>query len=192
MEAPSPFRNDPLMRLTRGIEAGVVGGAAMLALLMCGSLVEGRAWWEIPNLFGSTFYGMRAFRSGPAMATLSGAALHFVITGGVGALFGLVCGGMVQRTRLLFAGVLAALAWHYISQAWFWARINPRVPAYAPEPLLMLAHLMFGACLGPMIWRMHPKPRREPDQPVETNGPEGTIEIPSSARMDRMETDGIE
>jgi len=178
METPSPFRTDPLTRLTRGIEAGVVGGAAMLALLVCGSLIQGRAWWAIPNLFGSTFYGIRAFRGGPAMATLSGAALHFVITGGVGALFGLVCGGIVQRTRLLFAGILVALAWHYVSQAWFWARVNPRVPAYAPEPLLMLAHVMFGACLGPMIGRTLPKPRREPKE---------TMEVSASPRMDGIE-----
>ncbi|HYK59003.1 MAG TPA: hypothetical protein VEV85_06185 [Bryobacteraceae bacterium] len=178
MEAASPLRTDPLTRLTRGIEAGVVGGAAMLALLVCGSLIQGRAWWAIPNLFGSTFYGIRAFRGGPAMATLSGAALHFVITGGVGALFGLVCGGIVQRTRLLFAGILVALAWHYVSQAWFWARVNPRVPAYAPEPLLMLAHVMFGACLGPMIGRTLPKPRREPKE---------TMEVSASPRMDGIE-----
>jgi hypothetical protein len=192
MEAARAVRTDPLTRLTHGIEAGVVGGAAMLTLLICGSLVEGRAWWEIPNLFGSTFYGMRAFRGGPAMATLSGASLHFVITGGVGALFGLVCGGIQHRTRLLFAGILAALAWHCVSQTWFWARVNPRVPAYAPEPLLMLAHLMFGFCLGLMMGRVLPKPRREPNVPMETNRPNDTIEISASPRMDRMETDGIE
>jgi len=178
MEAAIPLRTDPLTRLTRGIEAGVVGGAAMLALLVCGSLIQGRAWWAIPNLFGSTFYGVRAFRGAPAMATLSGAALHFVITGGVGALFGLVCGGIVHRTRLLFAGILAALAWHYLSQTWFWARVNPRVPAYAPEPLLMLAHVMFGACLGPMIGRTLPKRGREPKE---------TIEVSASPRMDGIE-----
>ncbi|HLH43555.1 MAG TPA: hypothetical protein VKV74_11240 [Bryobacteraceae bacterium] len=194
MEPPRDLRTDALLRLTGGIEAGVVGGAAMLALLMCGSLVDGRGWWEIPNLLGSTFYGQRAFRGGPAMATLSGAALHFTISGGVGAAFGLICGGIRQRKRLLFCGILAALLWHYISQAWFWTRVNPRVPAYAPQPLLMLSHLMFGACLGPTMGRTLPKPegeaKRFPDQ-GEGPGEEG-IEVSKSPRMDRMETDGIE
>jgi hypothetical protein len=198
MEAARPFRTDTPARLARGVEAGVVGGAAMLAVLMCGSLVEGRGWWQIPNLFGSTFYGMRAFRGGPAMATLSGAALHFTISGGVGAAFGLVCGGMRQRGRLLLAGIVAALAWHYASQAWFWARVNPRVPGYAPQPLWMLSHLMLGACLGLMMGRMAPKPKREPDEPKatsepkETIEPNETIEVSASPRMDQMETDGIE
>lgn len=194
MEARSEFKTDALLRLTGGIEAGVVGGAVMLALLICGSLVEGRGWWEIPNLFGSTFYGMRAFRGGPAMATLSGAALHFTITGGVGAAFGLICGGIRQHKRLLFFGILAALLWHYVSQAWFWARVNPRVPAYAPQPLLMLSHLMFGACLGPMIGRTLPKPEREPNpSPYQhSDQPKDTIAVSASPGMDRVETDGIE
>jgi len=56
--------------------------------------------------------------------------------------------------------------------------VNPRVPTYAPEPLLMLAHVMFGACLGPMIGRTLPKRGREPKE---------TIEVSASPRMDGIE-----
>src|SRR5262249_2501145 len=117
-------------------------------LLVSASLLRGHVWWEVPNLLGSTFYGSRAFRSGAGMATVSGTAFHFVITGTVGALFGLACGGVRQRRRLVLLGILAGVVWYYLAQAVFWGRVNPMVPAYSPQPVTVLAHALFGACLG--------------------------------------------
>jgi len=90
-----------LLRLLSGIEAGVVGGIAMLVTLVAGSLTRGDPWWTTPNLLGTTFYGMRAFRGAPNQATLAGGAFHLVIAGSVGAAFGLICGGIEPRRRLL-------------------------------------------------------------------------------------------
>jgi hypothetical protein len=163
-------------RLLRGVEAGIVGGVAMLALLICGSLLEGRGWWSIPNLLGSTFYGVRALRAGPALATLSGAAFHFTITGAVGAVLGVACGGMRQRTRMLLSAVLAALFWYYFTQTYFWPRVNARVPIYAPQPLWMLSHLILGAGIGATLGRSLPKPK-----PMEI------VEASASPRMDGIE-----
>ena len=59
-------------RLLSGIEAGVIGGIAMLALLVSGSLWRGDPWWMPSNLLGSTFYGARALSAGPDRATLAG------------------------------------------------------------------------------------------------------------------------
>jgi hypothetical protein len=137
-----------LVRLVRGLEAGVVGGVAMQALLVAGALWRGQVWWAPANLLGSTFYGMRAFRSGPGMATLSGAAFHVVITGTVGALFGLVCGGVRERRRMLLLGTLGGIFWYYLADAFFWRHVNALVPAYAPQPVTLLSHVLYGACLG--------------------------------------------
>jgi hypothetical protein len=143
-----PWAGESLARLARGIEAGVVGGAAMLVLLSCASLVRGGAWWEVPNLFGSTFYGVRALRSGAGLGTLAGTALHFVITGTIGGLFGLVCGGLRPRRWLVGLGIGAGLAWYYGSDAVFWNRVNPLVVFYQPQPASLLVHAVYGACLG--------------------------------------------
>jgi hypothetical protein len=137
-----------LSRLATGIEAGIVGGVAMLGLLITGSLLRGHVWWEVPNLLGSTFYGSRAFRSSSNIATLSGLALHFTITGTLGAAFGTVCGGIQRRRSLLLAGIFAGLFWHFFAQAAFWPRVNPLVILYGSAPVLLLAHIVFGACLG--------------------------------------------
>jgi len=59
-------------RLLSGIEAGVIGGMAMLTLLVFTSLWRGEPWWMPSNLLGSTFYGARALSGGPGRATLAG------------------------------------------------------------------------------------------------------------------------
>jgi hypothetical protein len=126
----------------------VVGGLAMLSVLVSLSLLRGRVWWEIPNLLGSTFYGLRAFRSGVGMATLAGVALHLVITGTVGVAFGLSCGAMAGRSRLVLVGLAAGLTWYYLANALLWSQINPLVPLYTFAPGGLVSHGVFGACLG--------------------------------------------
>jgi hypothetical protein len=132
----------------RGLEAGVVGGLAMIALLTSGALLRGYFWWQPANLLGSTFYGARAFRLGLGWATVAGYAFHIVITGMVGTLFGLACGGLERRRRLLLLGGLAGLIWYFFAAAVFWSWVNPLVPIYSLQPDTLMAHVLFGMCLG--------------------------------------------
>jgi hypothetical protein len=136
--------------LLNGIEAGVIGGLVMLALLVSGSLWRGNPWWMPSNLLGSTFYGARALSIGPGRATLAGCALHIFITGLVGAVFGLFCGRIQRRHRLVLLGTLAGLIWHGLADAMLWPRMNPLIPLYSAQPATLLSHALFGACLGYM------------------------------------------
>jgi hypothetical protein len=137
-----------LKRAIYGIEAGVVGGIAMLALLAAASMWQRHVWWEIPNLLGSTFYHSQAFYYGPNKATLAGGALQLAISGSLGAVFGVACGNVRSRHRLILLGTLAGLGWFYLANMLLWPRINPLIPMYWPEPAAVLSHLLFGACLG--------------------------------------------
>jgi hypothetical protein len=137
-----------LTRAASGLEAGVVGGLAMQCVLITFSLLRGRVWWETPNLLGSTFYGLRAFRAGVGVVTLSGLALHVVITGIFGIVFGLVCGSMSGRSRLVVVGLAAGVVWFYLADALLWSRLNPLVPLYTFAPAGLISHGVFGACLG--------------------------------------------
>ncbi len=51
---PGTLRPGPtlLAKAASGLEAGVVGGLAMLSVLIAFSLLRGRVWWEAPNLLG--------------------------------------------------------------------------------------------------------------------------------------------
>ena len=120
----------------------------MLALMILASLLRNRVWFEVPNVLGSTFYGSQAFRSGPGVATLAGTALHFVITGSIGAIFGLLSTPICRRKRLILFGIFLAMAWYYLGRAVFWARVNPWVPAYSPAAVAAIAHALYGVCLG--------------------------------------------
>jgi len=137
-----------LKRVLHGIEAGIIGGLAMLAMLAAASMSHRHVWWEIPNLLGSTFYHSRAFYSGPGRATLAGGALELTISGVVGGLFGAVSGNVRSRHRLILLGTLTGLGWFYFANLFLWPRINPLIPLYWPEPAAALSHLLFGACLG--------------------------------------------
>jgi hypothetical protein len=150
MGLSKPQAGEAWARLTSGIEAGIVGGLAMLGVLFSASLWDGHVWWETPNLLGSTFYGIRAFRSGPGMATLSGLALHFVITGTLGGLFGLAFGGIQQRSRLVLLGLLASVGWYNLANVTFWPKLNPWVLVASPRPATVVSHVLLGACLGYM------------------------------------------
>jgi hypothetical protein len=136
-----------LKRMLHGIEAGVVGGLAMLGLLAAVSMWHRHVWWEIPNLLGSTFYHSRAFL-GPGKATIAGGALELSMSGVVGAIFGAICGNVRSRHRLILLGTLAGVGWFYLANAVVWPRINPLIPFYWPEPAAVLSHVLFGACLG--------------------------------------------
>lgn len=140
--------NRAVLRLLSGIESGVIGGIAMLALLVSGSLVRSDPWWMPFNLLGSTFYGAPALRAGHGRATLAGAALHVFMTGSIGGAFGLASGGIRRGRRMVLLGTLTGLIWQGLANALLWGRINPLVPLYSPQPATLLSYALFGACLG--------------------------------------------
>lgn len=137
--------------LLNGIEAGVIAGIAMLALQVSGSLWRGDPWWMPSNLLGVTFYGARALGSGPGRTTLAGCALQIFMSGLFGAAFGLICGGIQSKRRMVLLGVLAGLIWHGLADALLWPKIDPLVPLYAVQPATLISHALFGACLGYMV-----------------------------------------
>ena len=153
--------NRAVPRLLNGIEAGVIGGIAMLALLVSGSLWRGDPWWMPSNLLGSTFYGARALSAGPDRATLAGGALHVFMTGSVGGAFGLVCGGISHRRRLVLLGTLAGLTWQGLADVLVWRNINPLVPLYSPQPATLFSYALFGACLGYLGSHLRSHPGQE-------------------------------
>ncbi len=134
--------------MLHGIEAGVVGGIAILGALAAASMWHRHVWWEFPNILGSTFSHSRALYSGLGKATLAGGALELTMSGLVGAIFGLACGNVRSRHRLMLLGTLAGLGWFFLANILVWPRLNPLIPLYWPEPAAVLSHVLFGACLG--------------------------------------------
>jgi hypothetical protein len=137
-----------LDRLLHGIKAGVAGGVVLLGSLAVFSMLRSRVWWEVPNLLGSTFYHYRAFNGGPGQPTVAGGALELTLAGLVGAGFGVACGNVRSRHRLILLGTLTGLGWFFLSNIFLWPRLNPWVALYWPQPAAVLSHALFGACLA--------------------------------------------
>jgi hypothetical protein len=151
-----------------GIESGVLGGVFMLAWLALLSLLQGRSVWSIPNLLASTFYGDAALSRGFRWSTVSGLALHLLMSAAAGLLFALLAGGMASRKRVMLLGVGAGAAWYFLSLDFFWKHINPMVPLYASGAGPFIGHLGLGIFLGSV-----PKFRDELDAPVPAAEPVG-------------------
>src|SRR2546429_9715152 len=110
-----------------GVEAGVLGGLFMMVWLALLSLLQGRSMWSMPNLLASTFYGEAALRRGFRWTSLSGVALHVIVSAMAGLLFGLAVGGIVNRGRVMLLGLAAGVAWYFLSVGFFWNYLNSMV-----------------------------------------------------------------
>src|SRR6185369_7940851 len=97
-----------------GIEAGILGGLFIMAWLALLSVMQGRSIWSISNLLASTFYGEAALRRGFRWSSLSGVALQLVMSAIAGLLFGMAASGIASRSRVMFLGVAAGLAWYFL------------------------------------------------------------------------------
>ncbi len=136
------------LHLFAGIQSGIVGGAAMLAVLITAAKLEGQPAWVVPNLLGSIVYRHDAVGAAFTRVTLAGLALQFFFSGVVGMLFGVVVGDMRNRLRVVLLGVLAALVWFYGSQALFWRKLGFLATLYVSPKALVLAHITYGLVLG--------------------------------------------
>src|ERR1700730_10874302 len=103
-----------LLRAMAGVEGGGIGGVFMLAWLALVSLLQGRSIWSIPNLLASTFYGEAALRRGFPWVSLSGVALHLIMTAMAGLMFGLAVSGIASRGRVMLLGFASGMAWYFL------------------------------------------------------------------------------
>jgi hypothetical protein len=137
-----------VLQAMAGVESGVLGGAFMLVWLGLVSLLHGRSVWSMSNLLASTFYGEAALRRGFRWTTLSGVALHVIMTAVAGLVFGLAVSGIASRSRVMFLGLAAGMTWYYLGLDVFWKHLNPIVPLYFQGAGMLLAHLGLGYFLG--------------------------------------------
>ena len=131
-----------------GLQAGVLGGASMLAMLSVAAMFHGRSFWSASNLLATTFYGDDALRRGFRYSTLSGAALLVILAAFLGVAFALATSRIHQRIRVRLLGLGFALAWFVLCDRALWSAVSPLVDIYAPTLDMTLGHIMLGFFLG--------------------------------------------
>jgi hypothetical protein len=131
-----------------GFHLGVAGGLLMLVWFSVSSVLTRQVWWAMFHLFATTLYGDRALDRASGWITLSGMALHVVVSGSLGALYGLFSRQSEHTTRGFLIGVLAGVASYYLLYGWAWKKVNVLVPLYSSDRVMLIGHLLFGMVLG--------------------------------------------
>ncbi|MGA2433733.1 MAG: hypothetical protein ABSG25_00455 [Bryobacteraceae bacterium] len=167
-------RTSPLtLHLLAGIQSGVLGGAGMIAVMGLGAIVERHAFWAIPNVLGSLFYGRDALRTSFGAPAAAGLALHFFAAGAIGALFGILTGEFRKTLRVLLMGTVTGLLWYYASLALLWRKLGVLGDLYASPQSMLLAHAVYGIVLGCYPSGLRSIAKRflgEPEPPPATSG----------------------
>jgi hypothetical protein len=138
-----------LLDILVGIEAGIIGGVAMLAWFCLTTPLLGLPWWLIPNLLGNSFYGGRGALVGPGFITCVGASVQLVAAGVVGAMNGILTPG----GRLFGLGMAAA--WYLFCYLFVWKRLAPGLYLYSLQPLIMVGYFLYGSVLGMHYYLLH-------------------------------------
>jgi hypothetical protein len=133
-------------RILLGIQAGMLGGLAMTAVLAILALFDLRPWWATLNIIAAVFYGPRALTAGVGWTTAAGAALQLSIAGVGGALFALVFGNVSRSAKAAFLGIFWAIVIFFVSGQVYGA-IAPVVQVHLPRGAAMTAHLVYGLFL---------------------------------------------
>jgi hypothetical protein len=136
------------LRLLAGLQAGVLGGVAMLVWTMATSPWRRQPWWAFPNLMGSGLFGEAVFRLGFGWASWNGIALLLFLAGALGAVFALLVPESVGAFRFGLLAFAAALAWYYATASPAVNRWAPLVPLYTPKAILYTGHLLYGLSLA--------------------------------------------
>lgn len=130
-----------------GLQAGVLGTIVLVAVLMVGSLWQGRSIWVVPNLFATTFFGSGVYRNQLVRTSWTGIALMVAIYGLLGALWGCIWRDKARPWLTLY-GAIAGLLVYYLFFDFLWRHLNPLISLYAPDRQVQLGHLLWGMVLA--------------------------------------------
>ena len=130
-----------------GLQAGVLGAIAMIALLMLSNLLQRESPWLTPNLFATAFFGSFAYVNRFTATSWSGVALIVAIYGILGMLWGCV---IRDRTRgfLALYGAIFGIVVYWIFMHIVWNRVDPLLVLYAPNRQLQAGHILWGMMLS--------------------------------------------
>ncbi len=149
---PLSSQTDILLRCLAGLQAGVLGGLAMLAYFSVDAVLRQQRWNSPEILMGTVVYGNWAIWHGHLRAVLAGAGFQIVAAGFAGLAFAFLFAGLrvVQERRLaaLTLALTFAFAWYWLWYAQLFPRVAPLVPQYTAKPVAIAAHTLLGLFLS--------------------------------------------
>jgi hypothetical protein len=134
--------------LLAGLQAGMLGGLAMLTFLGIGSVWYGRTFWTPENLLASSHYGDAAIRNSFSDCTAFGIGVYLFSYPLIGAAFAAAVQERLTPLRLTLAGAVFGVAWYFLTFHWFWGLWTPLVGLLHPVRYTVLGHVLYGVVLA--------------------------------------------
>jgi hypothetical protein len=131
-----------------GLHAGVLGGLVLVTWLAAASAMQSRPWWSVFNVFATAFLSESALQRGFGYASLTGVAVHIVISGTAGALFGLMVRDTSHSLRTRILALLMGPALFFLLHGYVWRRVSPLVTLYTSERTMFFGYVIYGIVLG--------------------------------------------
>ncbi|HVK69846.1 MAG TPA: hypothetical protein VM694_35550 [Polyangium sp.] len=142
-------RQRSIIALSGGVVAGIFGGIVLSLYGLLSAVARGGDPWVVFKGASAPFLAERAFTPGfDAGAVALGILLHFAVSIGWGALFGLlVLGANVFRT-LVFGAAYGVIVWFVMYRAVLPAVGLGEFAASAPVGPAIVDHVIFGLALA--------------------------------------------
>ena len=152
MRRRGPLRRFSVPRiwlLLAGLETGVIAGFAVLIFWMLATTLRGDGPWTVLNLMGSALFPDRPLSVRFSQVSVSGAALHVLLSGLVGVVASLLLVRYVAKPiRSLWVGMLLGIVWYLAAFRWLWPWLSRAVVIYQPFPAMLIGYVLFGVALG--------------------------------------------
>jgi hypothetical protein len=161
---PDPIIVPRLERLFAAIQAASL--ASLLTIFWCGvaSRSSGHSFWTLPNLLSGVFFGSGSLRPDFGFHTLSGLALHLLLSTVLAILFASVVSPMLKPLTSLLLGILSATFWFYFIDGFFWRKAFPLLSLYSRRPSIFFSFVLMGICIG--LYSVFVRSPKEPQIPV--------------------------
>ncbi len=135
-------------RLLAGLQMGIVGGLATLLWFISVSQFHFRAPWTLINLFSASFRGNPAWGFGFSWSTVVGVALHLFACGSIGMFIGWVLPRPGPNSRISLTGAAFGAIVSLMIYEFFWRRQVPRLNTFIHPGVILMVHLLIGACFS--------------------------------------------
>lgn len=135
-------------RLLAGIQAATLSTGISIFWTGVASTSSDHSFWTYPNLLAGIFYGGSSLRPDFGFYTLTGIALHLLLTTIFALIFSAIVPSAIRPWTSLLLGILAATFWFYLIDGFFFRPAFPPLSLYSRRPSIFFAFVLMGICVG--------------------------------------------
>jgi hypothetical protein len=135
-------------RILAALQAAILSFLVTTFWFGISTSANSHSFWTLPNLMSGVFYGASSLRPDFGFHTLSGLALHVLLSCLFAILYAMAVPSTLPTLPSLLIGILAASWWFYLLDAFFWRPLFPAMSIYSRRPSIFFSFVLMGICIG--------------------------------------------